>query len=599
MLSKKEYKFSKVDKNSLPDDRTFMVFGDNLLESMQIIKWLAKFNEEKMKFVRIEYISFSKYVYVYEIDSVEYYFIASSYYRDGKIPDEVMVLITNIDKPDAIIYSLKEKKVVFGFESTSSTLAGNATWQRTGRTINFLNYGIPFAFLAYGSKIDQSDANPGKKPRTPSGIFVLLYLMLSMKYSTPALAGFFDHSDPRQSAGIPNINDFRKDVFIYVFSVLFNKEKSDDCLKKCIKNMCDYYRGNIVKQDEFSKKVRNYILSEAFVDTLLQCINSKKKCDPLFEKKDIYFEWNPKGIKDRIKDMFPQIDIFQLSKNCKAGICFDTRSLIKEIDKNNKIYSSKYLSKFDEPTIIIPIKLTKTDKGKLIPTDDPYNGEISAFSELYLQSFPNSNIMILLTDHTKLNEYDVELAENRKIYKSISNYASILVDMELKIFNHSTNKADRVNKSKFENTKITEDSVTCFFETILMQENIEPSFINPPCGSWSDMRLYPTDLFYYYKRNDERADIAYYNLGTYYIGESKDYCNSLKLTIEKEYSKVKKIESILQSNINKKIEYKTFVIFYGDVSEANDIFVISNFDYCAVLSETDKNISMTIMEKNI
>lgn len=40
-----------------------------------------------------------------------------------------------------------------GFETTSTTLAGNATWQRTGRIINFLEKGIPFGFLAYFSKM--------------------------------------------------------------------------------------------------------------------------------------------------------------------------------------------------------------------------------------------------------------------------------------------------------------------------------------------------------------------------------------------------------------------------------------------------------------
>lgn len=598
MLSKTKYSFNKIDRVNLPDDKVFMVFGDNLLESMQIVKWLAEFNSEKMKFLRVEYLSFSKFIYVYEINGQEYYFICSAYYRDGRIPDEVRLMITNMDKPDAIIYSPSKKKVIMGFESTSSTLAGNATWQRTGRTIYFLKSGIPFAFLAYASKIDQSDVNPGKKPRTPSNIFVLLYLILSMKYLTPALAGFFEHSDPKQSIGIKRIADFRADVFKYTYSLLFEPNDSKNKLRKCFENMCKYYEGDNVPTSEFSSKVRNKILDPKFIEELLFHMENEYKTKPLFDEESIkIFDWKPKGISDQIAYMFPDIEIFQLSKYCKAGICYDTRALVRRIDEKNSIYSSEYLRNLDQPTVIIPIKLTKTQNGVLIPTDDPYNGEISAFSELYLQSYPKANVMILLIDHTNANEYDVDGAKTRKIYKSITNYASIVIDMDLKIFDPSCNQASREGRNRYEQAHVTEDAVTCFFETILMTEGIEPSFINPPCGSWSDMRLYPTDMFYYYKRNDERADIAFYKLGVYYIGESKDTYASLKPSIERELAKVKKIENILKENLNMNVEYQSFCIFYGNRNEAINILQNSTFNYAIYLSETSSKIEMEIIER--
>ncbi|WP_156300126.1 hypothetical protein [Streptobacillus canis] len=126
MLSQKKYKFEKFDDNV---KNKYIVYGDNLEESIQIIELLCEFNKEKIKLKSVEYKSLSEYIYVLEINGETYYFTARAYYRNGKIPDEVRKLIKEIDKPDAIIYSVDKEKVIMGFEVTSTTLAGNATWQ--------------------------------------------------------------------------------------------------------------------------------------------------------------------------------------------------------------------------------------------------------------------------------------------------------------------------------------------------------------------------------------------------------------------------------------------------------------------------------------
>lgn len=52
---------------------------------------------------------------------------------------------------------------------------------------------IPFVFCSYYSKLDKSALEKSKKippPRKPGALFVILYLALTLKYSTPAFNCF-------------------------------------------------------------------------------------------------------------------------------------------------------------------------------------------------------------------------------------------------------------------------------------------------------------------------------------------------------------------------------------------------------------------------
>lgn len=589
----KDLKFKKINENELPLDKVFYVYGDNLLEAMQIIRWLAKYNSDKMKFYRIEYISLSRFVYEYRINGDIYYFIAKSYFRDGLLPNDVLQVITNIDKPDAVIYSPSKKRVLFGFESTSTTLAGNATWQRAGRTIDFLEKNIPFAFLGYASKLDQSQAGPGVKPRRPSNIFVLFYLLLSLKYSTPALIGFYEHEDPRQNSGY-SLN-YIEAVFKYAFAHIFEYDNEEDMLTDCFRNMCSYYSTVVSK--EFSKKIMDKLLDPNTPRKIVHDIKNKIN-EKFFDESDIrLYDWKPKSISGLKDVIFSDLRIYQLSKNCIAGFCFDTRKLIDTIDSKNNVLSAPYFHNLDEPTIIIPICLTKKQRNKLVRTDDPYNGAISAFSEIYKQSFPKANVMLLLTDHNLANNYDVLQSKNHKIYKSITRYADILLDLDLQIFDKYSSYTYKVSPSRFTHLKVTEDNVVCFFDSILSSFGIVPSFLNPPCGSWSDLVLFPTSKFYYFKRNDIRADIAYYLPKKYHIGEAKDSFSNLLHSISNEYNKVISIKNIIENEISdSSIDYNTFCIFYGAKEEARAALSYASFDYAIILNDDDEYIYLKVVD---
>ena len=587
-----DLKFEKVDESTLPLDKTFYVYGDNLLESMQIIRWLGKYNPTELSCCKVKYISLSRFVYEYKYNNDTYYFIARSYFRDGLIPNDVLQVITNIDKPDAVVYSPSERKVLFGFESTSTTFAGNATWQRAGRTIDFLEKRIPFAFLGYTSKLDQSQAGPSTKPRRPSNIFVLFHILLSLKYKTPALVGFYEHEDPRQNSG-HNIN-YIDSVFKYAFAHIFNVADKDVRLKKCFENMCSYY--STVKPNELSKRIMNKLLDintpREIVDSIKGSINT-----PFFYDEDIkLFDWKPKSLHGLKDSIFHDLKIYQLSKNCIAGFCFDTRKLVDIIDSNHSVLSAPYFT-LDEPTIIIPICLTKKDRDELVRTDDPYNGAISAFAEMYRQSYPRANVMIILTDHSLNNEYDVYQSKGHKIYKSITRYASILVDLDLTIFDKYSSNTYVVNQSRFTSLKVTEDNVVCFFDSVISSLGIRASFLNPPGGSWSDLILFPTSKFYYFKRNDIRADIAYYIPKKYHIGEAKDKFSSLMPSISKEYNKVMTIKNIIDSHLHEStITYDSFCLFYGNETEANAVLSQSLFDYVVILYDDNKYIYMKVVK---
>lgn len=585
------YKFKKF---KIDDKNKFTIYGDNLEESTQIIKWLFDFNSDRMKFLGVEYASLSEYIYKYDIDGKKYYFVAKAYYRNGKLPYDVRHVIKELDKPDAVVYSNEKDKVLMGFETTSTTMAGNATWQRSGRIINFLECGIPFGFLAYFSKNDKSNKKTNKKPRTPGALFVLMFNMLSLKYHTPALVGFFEHPDKSQNIDKLNPNlDWREPIFKYLLSLIL-EENGEEYLKKCYSNMKNYYFSSEKMKStksEFGENRLSYMRNENFEDTIISDMKNKINT-PFYKKEDMLFTWSPRKIKTVINELFSGIKFYQISKNCKAGITFDTEKLVNKLNEGKKEYVEDNLKSIKVPTIIIPIKLTKNNKkiGKKELTDDPYNGEIPAFANIYLQSFSNANVMLLLCDHTNNNEYDVESAKGRKVYKSIDKYADIVVDLDLNLFSHEAENSRVEKKSKYEIQFTTEDDVTSFFGTILLNEGITPSFINPPCGSWSDIHLYPTDRYYYYNRNDDRGDIAFFDPDdqTYYFGESKKDYKTLALTLSDEYRKTKNLSDIVLSELNYEYPAKLFAIFKGTKEEAQKVLKNSEFDFVVTVDDTDE-----------
>ena len=600
MLNKDKYTFKKFN-----DDvkNKYIVYGDNLEESTQIINWFYEFNKDKIDFAGVEYSSLSEYIYKFIINGEKYYFVAEAYYRNGRLPLIVRQVIKELDKPDAVVYSVDENKVLMGFEVTSTTMAGNATWQRTGRIINFMEKKIPFAFLAYYSKNDESDTSANRKPRVPSALFALMFAMLSLKYSVPSLVGFFEHPDKNQNIDRLNKSkDWREDIFEYLLTLVI-KENSDEALKKCYRNIKNYYLAEERKEhfyDELGKSSLSYLEDENFEEKILNDIKNSNNV-PFYKKDELIFDWKPKGIGEWVSSTFDGIKFFQLSKNCKAGITFETSKLLEYLQEGKTFYIDDLIKDINEPTVIIPIKLTKNDSrnNRIIPTDDPYNGEISAFSNLYLQSFNRANIMLLLLDHTNSNEYNVEGAKGRKVYKAINKYADLVIDMDLNSFSREAENATVELIGRYENEFTTEDDVTSFFGTILISEGINPSFLNPPCGSWSDIRLYPTDNYYYYKRNDERGDIAFYNPkeNMYFIGESKKDFATLKNTLNNEVEKTKKLGDIIIENLPNGFKYKIFAIFKGNKEEAEYVLNNSEFDYCIVVDDERDEVTMEIYKK--
>lgn len=266
------------------------------------------------------------------------------------------------------------------------------------------------------------------------------------------------------------------------------------------------------------------------------------------------FDWLPINWTEYWHDNFPNIEFKQLSKNCTMGITFNTRELVKELNKHNSVYVEDFFykngkSNLEEPTVIISFPLTKG--ANHIFTSDPYNGAIPAFAEMYCQSFPNANILIHIRDHSNQNEYDINSAKGQKVYKAITKYADIVIDKSLKICSKESERAIQDEKNKYLSEKITEDEVTSMLGTLLEIDNYEILFINPPGGSWSDVNLYPYEDFYYVNRDSIRADIVFYNrdLDLYFIGESKDSYSALKRTLEQEEQKTNALATEIKNHL--------------------------------------------------
>ena len=622
LLSKNEYKFKNLRQEEYVDSKVFYFYCDNLQEGMHILFWLEEYNKE-MKLIKRGYNGISNYISIYDIKGVKHTIIICSFYHNGELPRLVRQIIYKIDKPDVVIYSKNENKIVCGIENTETGFVGNATWQRHGRIMNFLENDFPFIFFAYYSKKDISQ----NTIRKPSPLLVLSFFSLSIEYSTPAILSLYDHEDITQN--IINIDgskmiDTRREALSYILSLIVygqDSKEAQENLKKCFYDMKYYYKKEIerVKENELPLKTLKLLRKVDFENEIVEKIVKKDKNYPLFFH-DIS-PWNPVsakefkinskkvGIGEYIKNQLHDIEFYQLSPKCPVGITFDTPKLVdrlSEIKKTGDYFWEDSLN-LNIPTIIILLKLTK--KGKLA-LPDPYNGRIPAFHELYKQSFGEINCIIYLMDHSNENEYDSTYAKNMKIYKSINDYATIFVDRDLNVLDKNCDKAVKDSRKKYEE-EITEDNVTCFFETILKMENIKPSFVNPPCGSWSDFKLYPTNKFFYLKRDDDRPDIAYYipknhqlyyNQGTYYVGESKasylSFRNDERFNLE--IGRINRLIEIIDKKIGINLKYKSFILFKGIAEMGLEIVRrvrsgdIKHVDYVVVIEEDNENVEYNI-----
>ena len=626
LLPKNEYKFKNLEKEEYEDSKIFYFYCDNLQEGMHILFWLEKYNSE-MKLIKRGYNGISNYISIYDINGEKYTIIICSFYHNGELPTLVRQIIYKIDKPDVVIYSQNENKIICAIENTETAFVGDATWQRHGRIMNFIQKDFPFIFFAYYSKKDMSRNNV----RKPSPLFMLSFFALSIQNSTPAILSLYEHEDVNQNIinkdGSKMI-DTRKESLKYILSLIMYGQNSDitrENLKSCFFDMKYYYKKEIerVKEKQLPKRTLDLLRKDDFEEEIVKKIESKDKNYPLFF--DDIFPWKPVssknfevddnkvGIGEYLKNQLDGIDFYQLSPKCPVGITFDTQKLVKKLTelKNTGDYFWEDSLNLEIPTIMILLRLTKNGKLEL---PDPYNGRIPAFYELYKQAYGQINCIIYLMDHSNKNEYNPNYAKNMKIYKSINTYATIFIDRDLNILDKNCDKVVKDSRKKYEE-EITEDNVTCFFETILKMEKIKPSFINPPCGSWSDFKLYPTKKFLYINRDKDRPDIAYYipeegkldNNGTYYVGESKASYKSFKS--EKKYNKqidrINRLITIIDDKIGLELKYKTFIIFKGTEESGRELINEihdgnrKRVDYIIVIEENNKeeyNIRMIILE---
>ena len=277
-----DYKFKYIE---IPSEHVFYFFGDNLLESIELVELFDKFNANSIELIEYGFNTVSQFIRKYKINNTIYTFVLTSFFHNGQLPDCVRQILRKNDKPDVIVYSKDKDKVIFGVESTTSTLAGNATWQRTARTTSFIKSGIPFAFISCFSKLDKSAGN-GATPRTASSLFVALYIALSLKYSVPALIGFYEHEDLKQNITTGK-KDWRKDILLYLKSIICEEDHNKDkYLENCYDNMKSYYYGNNVERlanadTIFSSSCFHYVKDSNFSKNIVNDIKNKNNV-PLF-----------------------------------------------------------------------------------------------------------------------------------------------------------------------------------------------------------------------------------------------------------------------------------------------------------------------------
>ena len=88
---------------------------------------------------------------------------------------------------------------------------------------------------------------------------------------------------------------------------------------------------------EFGNQSLKYLRDDNFEENIISDMKNKINI-PFYNSDNIIFPWAPKKISERIHELFPNVKFYQLSKNCKAGITFETEKLVERLNVGKKEY---------------------------------------------------------------------------------------------------------------------------------------------------------------------------------------------------------------------------------------------------------------------
>ncbi len=423
----------------------YLLFGDNIWEARSVADEIVKQLGPESGINLISEIhlngcpSLATYSFKYKDNNISITCLGNYSLWVSSFPI-VQKYIDFFDKPDVVLYSENQNKILAAGEFTETVQVGNSQWQRAQRFVSAIKLNIPF-LAVYGFGEDRSQSTL----REANALLAYSYLKLSCDYSTPAFLIFkdslylFAHNKRRTANGLDALvrPDGNKIIGEWFGLRLLNSIESQGLLidkeNEMYNHMFDSLYYNVKKSSRILRIVNNDIpkYPEKIGDNVrdLQIIKNTPFKDLCHYQVNVsgsianssYFKTN---VYPMIKDLFKTY-----KKGAKFGISDkeNTESieemLLNKYPPNPNQIWQKGLFNYSKPIVLIPLQMWQA-----AGYSDPNGGEAVLFPSLLDSIDYNStaNIVYIFFGIAPENWYSNFNANNQKIYRAVNTIGKLL-----------------------------------------------------------------------------------------------------------------------------------------------------------------------------
>ena len=576
-LITKEKILTREFLSSVEKVNEYIVYSDNILEGITLLNDITE-DDRFLSFVGVIYEPIDQPVYIFLDKENRCYAVKiCGSYEKWHLPKDVNQIISYIDLPDYIIYSVNHKKVVLAGENTETASVGNSQWQREGRKLGAAKLGVPFIYQTFYSGRDESR----NTIREPSSLQVYNHLIYTVRYKTPSFVCYLENNFENSSTRIRNSANGKKLLCDYIKATILtdvdNSEEKEkiELEKEFYNHMISYIKeikySDIGKKGEvecrlikdlpsLKKQLLELILNntEDFVDDLINYLYEKDldvaekylNSSLLLEFDESQFsKWTSYSSKKNISGIISylqtngQAPVSYIKGSAKIGFAdTNTCSLFlreKFPDREKEISDILSAEKYKQ-CILLPLRIHKASNGKEVFSPDPESGEIVAFSELFSLDLKGNKKRPVI-GYCIVDTPDGFLLENKagtKLYKAMAEYVDLIIIDNSVLYTRlpwSKRFEEYYPQSLEEVAPQSTTEETAVVSTYLNQSTINANwdlcFIHTHHSSWQQMVIYKGGNKIQQKidRVSTKVDLIMQNSDLFMIAEGKnDYLSIIK-----------------------------------------------------------------------
>lgn len=455
IISIKEYQ-------ELPNNHEFVLYADNILEGITLLNNLAV-KDDILSFCYVVYQPIDQPIYIFSDENSDYYSVKiCGAYDKWNLPDDVRAIISYVDLPDYVLYSLGHKKAILAGENTETASVGNSQWQREGRKVAAARNGVPFIYQTFYSGKDESQDTV----REPNALQVYNQILYTARYKVPSFVAYFENNFEGAKTRTRTPVDSQELFVKYIKMILLcdvnnndeNLRKKQDYEIQFVEHMLNYLaegkcgakaraidRTARINKDlpTIDVEIRNSITQqrETFAKELIDYIYEKNDdfsnhYDLVdIDKSDLPI-WKSYLSKKYIKDLLQYLQDKGTSAktyakgNTKVGIAKTKycKDFLYQKFPQYQAEINAVLGTYEE-VVLMPLRIHKESNGELTFSPDPESGEIVAFGELLGYDMVGNKTRSVLGYCIVDTPEQFAFAEKSKtkLYKAIANYVDLLI----------------------------------------------------------------------------------------------------------------------------------------------------------------------------